>query len=775
MKAISEVLAERKKAKKPQKSSPLIDFYPNAEARSPAASTTIEDLLDAIKSDEYAKQVAKVRDFIQASDKASADSWKRMLPAVSISGTISDGMRKQAVQEGRFIHSGYIQLDIDGKDNPDIKLDLIAKTLQADQRIVAVFQSPSGTGIKGIARILPDASKHKESFFAVEEHFKSLGIAMDKATKDPGRLCFVTHDPNAFIDLTRTDYFEPLDQSLDEFKVQAHAQSAGLILSANTESELTLDDLRDMIANIQRPGYQEWLEICSGAWNHFGEDATAVLQAQWAEEQVGEYAEKFRNRLQQFTVGTVWHFAVQHGWSPIKVKGRIATSNSIKAALVQAPAATSGSTQICYSPADLFYDQPSGRYLIKVEDAFHSHSKIRPIVTGITRYLAPQYTKPDDLKMAVQSAIASRELDGGVQWTGAMAGKRIGIMRDHSGLPILITSQGRPPTPEAGEFSLIAEILNTGLGNNEDALMVFVSWLAGRYRAVIGGEHIPSPMMVLAGEVNSGKSLLAWIVGQVLGGRISNPYAAWSGGTLWNDNLVGSELLLVDDCVGSTEIKTRRNFGAAFKEAIYPPVIELRKRNNSSISCRPVWAVMVCCNDTPEALNIIPPLDSDLSDKVVLLHVAKIKPHVDTSTPEGRRQYQKMLETELPAFVAMLDEWETPDHLKDSRSGVKAWRDHELMRELDATSPTKRLLDLLIVSTQNLGVWHDLNREFTASEIESRMLDQDGTVRDQARALFSWYGACGSYLAKLSKVPGSGVVLGSRDEHTKINRYLLRF
>jgi len=410
-----------------------------------------------------------------------------------------------------------------------------------------------------------------------------------------------------------------------------------------------------------------------------------------------------------------------------------------------------------------------------VEDAFHSHSKIRPIVTGITRYLAPQYTKPDDLKMAVQSAITSRELDGGVQWTGAMAGKRIGIMRDHSGLPILITSQGRPPTPEAGEFSLIAEILNTGLGNNEDALMVFVSWLAGRYRAVIGGEHIPSPMMVLAGEVNSGKSLLAWIVGQVLGGRISNPYAAWSGGTLWNDNLVGSELLLVDDCVGSTEIKTRRNFGAAFKEAIYPPVIELRKRNNSSISCRPVWAVMVCCNDTPEALNIIPPLDSDLSDKVVLLHVAKIKPHVDTSTPEGRRQYQKMLETELPAFVAMLDEWETPDHLKDSRSGVKAWRDHELMRELDATSPTKRLLDLLIVSTQNLGVWHDLNREFTASEIESRMLDQDGTVRDQARALFSWYGACGSYLSKLSKMAGSGVVLGSRDEHTKINRYLLRF
>ncbi|NBN93136.1 MAG: hypothetical protein EBV35_04825, partial [Betaproteobacteria bacterium] len=65
---------------------------------------------------------------------------------------------------------------------------------------------------------------------------------------------------------------------------------------------------------------------------------------------------------------------------------------------------------------------------------------------------------------------------------------------------------------------------------------------------------------------------------------------------------------------------------------------------------------MVCCNDTPEALNIIPPLDSDLSDKVILLHVAKIKPHVDTSTPEGRRQYQKMLETELPAFVAMLDE-----------------------------------------------------------------------------------------------------------------------
>jgi hypothetical protein len=235
---------------------------------------------------------------------------------------------------------------------------------------------------------------------------------------------------------------------------------------------------------------------------------------------------------------------------------------------------------------------------------------------------------------------------------------------------------------------------------------------------------------------------------------------------LWNDDLVGSELLLVDDCIGSTEIRARRNFGASFKEAIYPHVVQLRKRNASSVSVRPVWCVLVCCNDTPESLQIIPPLDADLSDKVALLHVTGLRPPVDTSTPEGRKELQAMIRQELPAFAAELLAWETPEDLRDTRSGVKAWRDPALTEAVEAHSPAKRLEAILETALQHRGIWHDIPNDLTAAEIEARLLDPQSPVKEQARGLFTWHGACGSALSRLARA-GSEYVEVAKSHPTK--------
>jgi hypothetical protein len=278
-------------------------------------------------------------------------------------------------------------------------------------------------------------------------------------------------------------------------------------------------------------------------------------------------------------------------------------------------------------------------------------------------------------------------------------------------------------------------------------------------------------MLVLAGEVNSGKSLLAWIVSQLLGGRIANPYSSWSGEMLWNDDLVGSELLLVDDCSASTDIRARRAFGAAFKEAMYPASVQLRKRHASSIAVRPVWAVMVCCNDTPEALQIIPPLDNDMSDKVILLHFSPVVVPMDTTTGEGKMALQAAIRAELPAFADFLDSWETPEELRDSRSGVKAWRDPVLVDSVSTNSPARRLEQLIETATSQLGIWHDLPCTLTAMELESRLMDNASPVREQARQMFTWHGACSSALARLIALESHVVADGGMDKLRKIPLY----
>jgi hypothetical protein len=394
-------------------------------------------------------------------------------------------------------------------------------------------------------------------------------------------------------------------------------------------------------------------------------------------------------------------------------------------------------------------------------------------VTGVTRYLAPSYEDAKELKNAVAASIASREIDGAIQWSGSIAGHKIGRVIDQSGMPILITSEAIQPKPVQGSFPLIEDIITQAFPN-ETALEVFLSWLSSRYKSVQAGIHVPAPMLVIAGEVNSGKSLLAWLVTQMLGKRSANPWSAWSGNMLWNDDLIGNELLLIDDCAGNPDIRARRAFGAAFKEAMYPQAVQMRKRHQSSISVRPVWSVLVCCNDTPEALNVIPPLEPDVSDKIALLHVSKVNLPVDTSSSHGRDQLQRMIMAEAEAFAYELVEWVVPVELRDTRSGILAWRDPELLGKVDATSPEKQLLELLRIATDVSGnrfdIWNDMPCELTATEIQSRLVQSSSVVKTQALQLLNYSSACGIYLKKLVRDEESGITISAKTR-TGINLY----
>ena len=715
------------------------------------ATTTLEDLIAAIQSDEFANKIAKLRSTLAAGDDDGYAVAKKDLQAVSISGTC-EGRRAKAIEEGRFSHSGFLQLDFDAADNVGWMVEEIVEILKAEPRIVAAFVSPSGAGVKGIARIPICTTKeqHVAAFVAARNHFRSHNLTIDEACKDPVRLMFVSHDPGAWLDLSRTAMFEPADAAQPELPKAK---------KSDKKSSIKLKATKTAFPEPPREGIHTWLMEASW-WCRFNDlsesDAVAKLQSY-----DGSLRRSYQPTEVVDAVRTVYD-------AEMPAAGEDWRDSAIVAAARRAP-----STAQSFDPEDIFYDGPSSKYLVKVGKSFMTYSKLSPVVTGVSRHLSDQYGDAKELMQAVRESIKNRELDGGVQWHGSIAGHRQGLSKDTNDLPILITSEAKLPWPQQGEAPTITEII-AGAFADPMATTVFMSWLAGRFRSVRAHCHIPSPMLVLAGEINSGKSLLAWIVAQTLGGRTANPYAAWAGGMLWNDDLVGSELLLVDDCIGSTDIRSRRAFGASFKESVYPHSVQLRKRNHSSISVRPVWCVMVCCNDTPESLQIIPPLDADLADKIALLHVIGVKLPVDTSTPEGKTELQSIIRRELPAFAQQLIDWETPEELRDSRSGIIAWRDPELSESVDAHSPSKRLESLLEAAFADHGIWHDLPRDMTASEVESRLIELNSPVREQARQLCgTWHGACGSALAKLARSGSDYVQISERPPVGKALRYYI--
>jgi hypothetical protein len=298
---------------------PEIDFYSSATASTATATTTLSDLIDAIRSDEFAAKIARLRSTLAAGDDDGYAVAKKDLQAVSISGT-TDGRRARAIEEGRFRHSGLLQLDFDAVDNIGWEVDEIVEILQAEPRIVAAFVSPSGAGVKGIARIpvCKTRDEHVAAFAAARNHFRSHNLTIDEACKDPVRLMFVSHDPGAWIDLERTAVFESVAGTPDLPKApKALNKSSMVIKGGGSLKEITPQTVRDMLAVIpSSPSYEEWLKIASAVWDAIGEDEGTNVLIDWSPEKIaGEYSEKYKSRLKDIHTGTLVHLAKDYGWT----------------------------------------------------------------------------------------------------------------------------------------------------------------------------------------------------------------------------------------------------------------------------------------------------------------------------------------------------------------------------------------------------------------------------------------------------------------------------
>ena len=173
-----------------------ISYYDSAKDVCPSREITIGEFCAMVHDGETAAGVERVRAAVTEAEKRIA---KMRLPAVQLSGLVTTGKRAKAMEEGRFNHSGFLQLDVDGGGlngrTPEEARALLAKS----PHVLAAFISPSGQGAKALFRIMPcrTTGEHKAQFLAVGKHVsENYGLTIDPATKDPGRLCYLPSDPN---------------------------------------------------------------------------------------------------------------------------------------------------------------------------------------------------------------------------------------------------------------------------------------------------------------------------------------------------------------------------------------------------------------------------------------------------------------------------------------------------------------------------------------------------------------------------------------------------
>lgn len=343
-----------------------------------------------------------------------------------------------------------------------------------------------------------------------------------------------------------------------------------------------------------------------------------------------------------------------------------------------------------------------------------------------------------------EAAILAIQRQHDVSYAGPLAGYQTGI-REMCGNRILITSAPKLFIPANGEFPITNELLIRILGNEQ--FPYFLGWLKVSIAAIRNQQYRPGQALVIAGERGCGKSLIQNWITELFGGRSAKPYRYMAGKTDFNGDLFGAEHLIIEDEAASTDIRSRRAFGSALKCFTVNQVQSCHGKNRPAISLNPIWRISVTVNDEPENLQILPPMEESLADKITLFRATKNQMPMPTHTEMERDQFWRTLISEIPAFLAFLEKWEIPFELRCDRFGILHFHHSELLQSLEMLSPEAKLnelIDSVIFSDSSLNVWCG-----TAERLTREL--RDSQFAAEAERLLAWANATGTYLSRLAQ------------------------
>ena len=152
----------------------------------------LKKILDSIESNYWKIPIEEIRNCLLNGETVKASKLKSKLPAFTVSATFNKSRKPEHLDN----YSSVIHLDYDKVDN----LSQVKESLCKIKYTYCVFVSPSGNGLKVFVRVDSKSENHKEAFNALREYYDSIvGVDSDKSVKDVTRLCFISYDPNLYI------------------------------------------------------------------------------------------------------------------------------------------------------------------------------------------------------------------------------------------------------------------------------------------------------------------------------------------------------------------------------------------------------------------------------------------------------------------------------------------------------------------------------------------------------------------------------------------------
>lgn len=170
--------------------SPQCGFFTSIRKR--GTNDSVRTLLNGVQQGRWRSDIEKLRSLSGSHYEAA----KKRLPAIMLSATTRTGGHKEA---DLAQHSGLLQIDID-KLGSRKEAVTVREKLRADPHVFAAWLSPSEQGVKAVVRITADLLSHRHAFSTAQTLFaEKHHLTIDPKCGDPCRLCFVSYDPELWI------------------------------------------------------------------------------------------------------------------------------------------------------------------------------------------------------------------------------------------------------------------------------------------------------------------------------------------------------------------------------------------------------------------------------------------------------------------------------------------------------------------------------------------------------------------------------------------------
>jgi energy-coupling factor transporter ATP-binding protein EcfA2 len=186
-------------------------FVDIKKVTSPPARVHVSKVLERIRTGDNG--LAELIESIRKGD-GNREVLKKQLGAVVFAGYCGNGIPKVSRSTGAPYmsyrddaslneHAGLCVIDLDhlGED-----LDRWIEHFKTDKHVYSAFISPSGDGLKIIYRIPADIDMHRAHYRAILDDLQQLGLKVDQTSINEARVCFVSYDPNIYINEDAEEY-----------------------------------------------------------------------------------------------------------------------------------------------------------------------------------------------------------------------------------------------------------------------------------------------------------------------------------------------------------------------------------------------------------------------------------------------------------------------------------------------------------------------------------------------------------------------------------------